>query len=76
MVTFNCLQRSAFALVRAFDAGLAWTNAKLKNKRTNYDQMLTDAGRDNEMLIASTSGPYFANTMLADGFFMKVDSRS
>ena len=50
--------------------GLAGTTAKLKNKRTKNEQMLTDVrlpGQlmvSDQMLIASTSSPYFGNTFV------------
>ena len=56
--------------VRIFDAGSAGTTAKLKNKRTKNEQMLTDVrlpGQlivSDQMLIASPSCPYFGNTFV------------
>jgi len=61
------------AEVRIFDAGSAGTTAKLKNKRTKNEQMLTDVrlpGQlmvSDQMLIASTSSPYFGNTFVGCG---------
>jgi len=58
------------AEVRVFDAGSAGTTAKLKNKRTKNEQMLTDVrlpGQlivSDQMLIASPSSPYFGNTFV------------
>ena len=50
--------------------GLPGTAAKLKNKRTKNEQMLTDVrlpGQlmvSDQMLIASKSCPYFGNTFV------------